>query len=189
MLGGYIGQFLPLSGGTLGGALNLGGHDLSFFGNITDSAGNTRIQVINSGSDRALNLCDDTGVATLVITEGDVTLPTSSLTLATGNGMSFDPVAFVLGDGNGNVSFTVTTLAVNPTISGSTGTISGVDLSSSIALSGSVTAIVSGMEARAGMFAYGMASADPPTAKIVYGDTFLPVLKIPSAIFVATVKF
>jgi hypothetical protein len=45
------------------------------------------------------------------------------------------------------------------------------------------------MEARAGMFAYGMASADPPTAKIIYGDTFLPVLKIPSAIFVATVKF
>lgn len=44
-------------------------------------------------------------------------------------------------------------------------------------------------ETRAGMFAYGMASADPPTAKIVYGDTFLPVLKVPSAIFIATVKF
>ncbi len=39
------------------------------------------------------------------------------------------------------------------------------------------------------MFAYGMASADPPTAKIVYGDTFLPVLKVPSAVFVATVNF
>jgi hypothetical protein len=49
--------------------------------------------------------------------------------------------------------------------------------------------IVSSMETRAGMFAYGMASADPPTAKIVYGDTFLPVLKVPSAIFVATVQF
>ena len=50
-------------------------------------------------------------------------------------------------------------------------------------------AVVSGMETKAGMFAYGMPSADPPTAKIVYGDTFLPVLKVPSAIFVATVKF
>ncbi|MGA3066088.1 MAG: major capsid protein [Tepidisphaeraceae bacterium] len=50
-------------------------------------------------------------------------------------------------------------------------------------------AVVSNMETRAGMFAYGVASADPPTAKIVYGDTFLPVLKVPSAIFVATVNF
>jgi hypothetical protein len=50
-------------------------------------------------------------------------------------------------------------------------------------------AVVSAMETKAGMFAYGMASADPPTAKIVYGDTFLPVLKVPSAIFVATVSF
>lgn len=49
--------------------------------------------------------------------------------------------------------------------------------------------VASSMETRAGMFAYGMASADPPTAKIVYGDTFLPVLKVPSAIFVATVNF
>jgi hypothetical protein len=45
------------------------------------------------------------------------------------------------------------------------------------------------MQTQAGMFAYGLASADPPSAKIVYGDTFLPVLKVPSAIFVATVKF
>jgi len=50
-------------------------------------------------------------------------------------------------------------------------------------------AVASGMEVKAGMFAYGMASADPPSAKIVYGDTFLPVLKVPSAVFVATVKF
>jgi hypothetical protein len=49
--------------------------------------------------------------------------------------------------------------------------------------------VVSSTETRAGMFAYGVASADPPTAKIVYGDTFLPVLKVPSAIFVATVNF
>jgi hypothetical protein len=49
--------------------------------------------------------------------------------------------------------------------------------------------VASSMEPRPGMFAYGVASADPPTAKIVYGDTFLPVLKVPSAIFVATVNF
>ncbi|MDP9175550.1 MAG: major capsid protein [Planctomycetota bacterium] len=49
--------------------------------------------------------------------------------------------------------------------------------------------VVSSIETKAGMFAYGAASADPPTAKIVYGDTFLPVLKVPTAVFVATVKF
>jgi hypothetical protein len=49
--------------------------------------------------------------------------------------------------------------------------------------------ITNSMETRAGMFAYGTASADPPTARIVYGDTFLPVLKVPSAVYVATVKF
>ncbi len=41
----------------------------------------------------------------------------------------------------------------------------------------------------AGMFAYGVLSTDPVTVKMVAGDTFLPVLKVPSAIFIATVKF
>lgn len=41
----------------------------------------------------------------------------------------------------------------------------------------------------AGMFSYGQVVADPVTVKQVAGDTFLPVLKVPKAIFVATVKF
>jgi hypothetical protein len=41
----------------------------------------------------------------------------------------------------------------------------------------------------AGMFAYGVLSTDPVTVKMVAGDTFLPVLKVPKAIFQATVKF
>ncbi len=41
----------------------------------------------------------------------------------------------------------------------------------------------------AGMFAYGVLSTDPVTIKMVAGDTFLPVLKVPKAIFIATVKF
>jgi hypothetical protein len=41
----------------------------------------------------------------------------------------------------------------------------------------------------AGMFAYGILSTDPVTVKMVAGDTFLPVLKVPKAIFQATVKF
>jgi hypothetical protein len=49
--------------------------------------------------------------------------------------------------------------------------------------------VVSDMILQSGMFAYGVPSADPPTAKIVYGDTFLPILKVPSAIFVANVNF
>ncbi len=50
-------------------------------------------------------------------------------------------------------------------------------------------AVVSDMVLQSGMFAYGVPSADPPTAKIVYGDTFLPILKVPNAIFIATVNF
>ena len=41
----------------------------------------------------------------------------------------------------------------------------------------------------AGMFAYGVLSTDPVTIKMVAGDTFLPVLKVPKAVFQATVKF
>jgi hypothetical protein len=41
----------------------------------------------------------------------------------------------------------------------------------------------------AGMFAYGILSSDPVTVKMVAGDTFLPVLKVPKAIYQATVRF
>ena len=40
-----------------------------------------------------------------------------------------------------------------------------------------------------GMFSYGMVLSDPVTVKQVAGDTFLPVLKVPKAIFIAKVKF
>jgi hypothetical protein len=43
------------------------------------------------------------------------------------------------------------------------------------------------MDIAHGMFAYGRQIDDPVTAKIVAGDTFLPVIKNPQAIFVATV--
>ena len=32
-------------------------------------------------------------------------------------------------------------------------------------------------------------NTDPVTVKMVAGDTFLPVLKVPGAIFIATVRF
>jgi hypothetical protein len=44
-----------------------------------------------------------------------------------------------------------------------------------------------GMDIVYGMFAYGRQIDDPVTAKIVAGDTFLPVIKNPQAVFVATV--
>lgn len=40
-----------------------------------------------------------------------------------------------------------------------------------------------------GMFAYAVPINDPPTAKIVYGDTFLPVIKNPKTVFIAKVVF
>jgi hypothetical protein len=142
MLGGYIGQFLPLSGGTLGGALNLGGHDLSYFGDLKDSSGNTRIQVINSGSDRALNLLDDANNVALTVSEAGVTLGGGSeLYLAVEQGMIIDGVADLYGDGNGNLIIDSATTLLNTTVSGSSGTILGTELFASIAVSGSVNAI------------------------------------------------
>jgi hypothetical protein len=43
------------------------------------------------------------------------------------------------------------------------------------------------MQIAHGMFAYGRQIDDPVTAKIVAGDTFLPAIKNPQAIFIATV--
>ena len=50
-------------------------------------------------------------------------------------------------------------------------------------------ALRSNVTTAAGMFAYGVLSTDPVTIKMVAGDTFLPVLKVPKAVFQATVKF
>ncbi len=40
-----------------------------------------------------------------------------------------------------------------------------------------------------GMFSYGQVLSDPVTIKHIAGDTFLPVLKVPKAIFIATIRF
>ena len=50
-------------------------------------------------------------------------------------------------------------------------------------------AAMSNVGVATGMFSYGQVLSDPVTVKQVAGDTFLPVLKVPKAIFVATVKF
>jgi hypothetical protein len=47
--------------------------------------------------------------------------------------------------------------------------------------------VVDRMQIAHGMFAYGRQTDDPVTAKIVAGDTFLPAIKNPQAIFIATV--
>jgi hypothetical protein len=40
-----------------------------------------------------------------------------------------------------------------------------------------------------GMFSYATLESDPPTIKQLAGDTFLPILKVPKAIFIADVDF
>jgi hypothetical protein len=52
-----------------------------------------------------------------------------------------------------------------------------------------VGSLRSNVTTAAGMFAYGLLNTDPVTVKMVAGDTFLPVLKVPGAIYIATVKF
>ncbi len=51
------------------------------------------------------------------------------------------------------------------------------------------TAMRSGVTTASGMFAYGVVNVDPVTIKMVGGGTFLPVLKVPEAVFTSTVKF
>lgn len=45
------------------------------------------------------------------------------------------------------------------------------------------------IQAKAGMFAYGRVITNPVTVEIIAGDTFLPVLKNPLAVYKATVRF
>jgi hypothetical protein len=45
-----------------------------------------------------------------------------------------------------------------------------------------------GLRTAFGPFAYGHNSADPVGVKVLYGDTFLPIIKVPNAVFIADVK-
>ena len=50
-------------------------------------------------------------------------------------------------------------------------------------------AMLADMDVVYGKFAYSTLQLDPPSIKLVAGDTFLPVVKVPTAYFTATVKF
>ena len=52
-----------------------------------------------------------------------------------------------------------------------------------------IAATLNNVSVATGMFSYGQVISDPVTVKQVAGDTFLPVLKVPKAVFVATVQF
>jgi hypothetical protein len=140
MLGEYIGQFLPLSGGTLTGALSLGGNDLDYIANIKDNTGNPRIQIINTGSDRALSLLDDLGNVVATVNEEGLTVD-GEFTLAANVGTSIDGIGDLYGDGGGNLTIDSKTFLLNATATGSSGTIDGAEILSTFSLSGSVTAI------------------------------------------------
>jgi hypothetical protein len=140
MMSGFIGQFLPLSGGSLGGALSLGGNDLDYLGNIKDSAGSTRIQIINSGTNRALNFLDDAANVMMTVNENGVSVA-GFLSLAANDGLGIDGVGLFFGDGSGNLEIDGTTVLIVPTVTGSSGTIAGVRVNAGLTISGSVTAI------------------------------------------------
>lgn len=50
-----------------------------------------------------------------------------------------------------------------------------------------LSAVLSNVEQRQGQYAYSYGQLDPVGAKMVYGDTFLPVIKSPESVFVADV--
>lgn len=52
---------------------------------------------------------------------------------------------------------------------------------------GDATAALGNLSQVYGMFSYGQVLSDPPAIKHVAGDTFLPVLKVPAAVFIADV--
>lgn len=57
----------------------------------------------------------------------------------------------------------------------------------SISLGSDLSAILGNFTVTPGMFAYASVQLNPPGAEMVYGDTFLPVIKVPNAVFVADV--
>lgn len=57
------------------------------------------------------------------------------------------------------------------------------------AVSADSVAAAGNVHLASGMFSYAQVTSDPVTIKQVAGDTFLPVLKVPKAVFVGTVKF
>jgi len=54
---------------------------------------------------------------------------------------------------------------------------------------GTIASVMSGVIMQKGMFAYATQTTDPVGAKMVYGDTFLPYIKVPNAVYIATTVF
>lgn len=54
-------------------------------------------------------------------------------------------------------------------------------------MGGTTGTVLDNVVAEYGMFSYGMLGLNPPTVEQFAGDTFLPILKVPSAVFQATV--
>ena len=64
-----------------------------------------------------------------------------------------------------------------------------IDVPGSVTYAADIGTALDSVVPASGMFAYGSITTDPVAIKLVYGDTFLPVLKVPKAIFIATVNF
>lgn len=62
-----------------------------------------------------------------------------------------------------------------------------VDIPTRLSVSSDAVEALSSVRSQQGMFAYATLETDPVRIKMVYGDTFLPVIKVPSAVFIATV--
>lgn len=56
-------------------------------------------------------------------------------------------------------------------------------------IKGSAVDIASSLNEVNGMFSYATITDDPVAIKQIAGDTFLPVIKVPAAVYIATVKF
>lgn len=63
------------------------------------------------------------------------------------------------------------------------------DVPTSMTVAGDAVAALGNIMAVSGDFAYATLVLDPLSIKMVYGSTFLPVIKVPKAVFMATVSF
>jgi len=57
----------------------------------------------------------------------------------------------------------------------------------SLTLSGDAAQALASLQPAQGMFSYAAVSINPPGVTQYFGDTFLPVIKVPNAIFIADV--
>lgn len=94
-------------------------------------------------------------------------------------------------DGTNQTIFGATTITFIPEVSAEWFEVleGGTPVPTTFGVESDLAALMKSCTIARGMFAYAVGSVDPVQGKMVYGDCFLPVIKVPAAVYRATVVF